>query len=84
MFFTYAARIVAVLAFAFGLLNLLGTIAIDVGSITPPEAALRRYFGNSTIGHAIDRSAYTALFGIALGTLSEISFHLRRLRQVER
>ena len=47
----------------------------------PAEAVLQRYYGNTTVGHVIDRGIYALLFGIALGTVSEISFHLRRLRR---
>jgi len=81
MFFSYAARIVAVLALIAAAFDLVGGISIIAGWAAPAEAVLQRYYGNTTVGHVIDRGTYALLFGIALGTVSEISFHLRRLRR---
>jgi len=39
---------------------------------------MARYLAGATTGQAIDDGTYTILFGIALGTLAEISFSPRK------
>jgi hypothetical protein len=71
--------VVAVLAIIDGLFNLVGGISIATGWVAPADAALHRYFGNVTVGHVIDKGVYELLFAIAVGTVTEISFNLRKL-----
>jgi hypothetical protein len=79
MLFTYAGRVVAILAIVGSAFDLVGGISIITGWATPADAVLHRYYGNTTVGHLIDRGVYELLFAIALGTITEISFNLRRL-----
>jgi hypothetical protein len=79
MFFSKSARILAILAIAFGLLRVL--IGFGVANIEPTEErefARARYIGSKSPGQAIDQGIYTILFAIALGTLAEISFSMRK------
>lgn len=78
MFFTYLTRIVSILAFAFGILEVLLGLAIANGVIGPYEGALARYTTASSSGQVIDRGIYTILVSIALGTLAEIGFAARK------
>jgi hypothetical protein len=76
MIFSNLARLLAIAAVVLGLLSvLLGTGAV-MGFLD--EVAQARYAGRSP-GRAIDWGIYTILAGVALGTLSEISFTLRKL-----
>ena len=84
MFFSHLARIIAWLAFLFGLANLAIGIAIATGYIGPYEAAVARYTGAETSGDAIDRSLYVLLFAIALGAIAEMSFNLRKSANAQR
>ena len=79
MFFTHTTRIVAILAFAFGIFRVLLGFGIAEGVIGPYEAALARYAGGaSSSGDVIDSGFYVIAFAIALGTLAEISFAARK------
>lgn len=78
MFFSHLARIIAWIGFLIGLANLAIGIAIAAGIIGPYEAALARYTGTETSGQAIDRSIYLLLGAIALGSIAEMSFNLRK------
>ncbi|MCU9847963.1 hypothetical protein OEZ60_08085 [Defluviimonas sp. WL0024] len=71
MTFTKACRIVATLAVAFGLLRLgMGFgLAFGMGE----GADLSGYIGNKTTGQVINQGIYAVLFGVALGTLADIS-----------
>jgi hypothetical protein len=58
-----------------------GTITKDDGKPLEPadkEFFQKRYFGISTPGREIDHGIYTVLFAIALGTLAEINFSIRK------
>ena len=79
MFFSKSARVVAILAVVFGLFRVL--MGFTVAGIEPKEAredVRAHYFGSKSTGQAIDHGIYTILFAIALGTLAEISFSLRK------
>jgi hypothetical protein len=79
MFFTHTTRIVAILAFAFGIFRVLLGFGIATDAIGPYEAALARYAGSaSSSGDVIDSGFYAIAFAIALGTLAEISFAVRK------
>jgi len=83
MFFSYAARIVAVLAFLFGLYDCVTGLLIANGAIGPADQALARYLPASpTTGAAIDKGIYAILFAVALGVMAEISFSLRRTKNL--
>jgi len=70
MFFTNVARVLAWLAFVMGVvMTALGLAALQ-GDVDPPHARFT--------GRMIDRGIYTLLGAVALGTLAEISFTLRK------
>jgi len=78
MMFTRLGHIVAFLALLIGIFQVAGGLMISTGWLTPEQVALTRYFtGKSSTGAVIDRGIYLALFGIALGILTEISYALR-------
>ena len=77
MFFTKFARILAIVALVLGLLVLLlGVSAVTFGQWGPDEVA--RY---GSPWKNIDRGIYTILFAVALGTLAEISFQIKRVHE---
>ena len=80
MFFTYAARILSILALIAGLGLVLAGLTIANGwTGLPYDVALARYFPSSpSSGKVIDRGALVIVFAVALGTLAEISFGLRK------
>ncbi|HEV8693799.1 MAG TPA: hypothetical protein VGQ93_06390 [Lysobacter sp.] len=78
MIFTHLARLVAVLAFVLGAFRVLLGLAIATGYIGPYEAALARYTTASSSGEIIDKGLIVILLAIALGTLAEISFSVRK------
>jgi len=72
MFFTKLARIIAILALAFGIARV--SIGFYVAFIEPKEAreaAGARYIGSKSSGEAIDQGIYIILFAVALGKLAE-------------
>ena len=74
--------ILAIAAIVFGLLRIV--MGFSIATIEPAdvkEAARARYLGSSTTGQAIDRGIYTILFAVALGTLAEISFQIKRVHE---
>ncbi len=73
MFFSKSAQIVAMVTLVFGLLSLLSGISAMTWHWGPDEVA--RY---GSPGKNIDRGIYTILFAVALGTLAEISFSMRK------
>lgn len=75
MFFTNMARIVAIITFLFGALSVVLGFAVALEFLGPYETAAARY-GRS--GPMIDKGIYTVLSAIALGTLAEMSFGLRK------
>jgi hypothetical protein len=81
MFFSWTARIVAIIVLLFSLLKL----GISLSIILMPSAADRaqatlEYLGAGTAGFHFDRAVYQTLIAIALGTLAEMSFLLRAIR----
>lgn len=78
MFFTHAARFVAIMAFIAGLLQLALGLAIATEIVGPYETALARYTDASSSGMVIDGGLYRTIFAIAIGTLAEISLILHR------
>jgi len=80
MFFTKTARIIAIVAIVFGLFRIL--MGFSVANIEPKEErefARAHFIGSKSPGQAIDSGVYTILFAIALGTLAEMSFQIRRV-----
>jgi len=71
MMYTKLASFIVGLALILGILN----IFIGVFIITSDMSAVDvvRYLGNKTTGQLIDRGAYTIIFAITLGVLTEIS-----------
>ena len=71
MAFTTLGRIVAVLAFTFGILTIF--MGFELATSDLPEEQLRQYLGNKTTGQAIDRGVLYIIFSIVLGVLTDIS-----------
>lgn len=79
MFFTHAARILSILALIFGGSQiLLGLSIANDWTGLPYDAALKRYTTASSSGHVIDKGTLLIVFAVALGTLAEISFAVRK------
>lgn len=78
MIFTHLARLVAVLAFVLGAFRVLWGLGIATEYLGPYEAALARYTRRSSSGQMIDEGLIVILLSIALGTLAEISFSMRK------
>jgi hypothetical protein len=80
MFFTYASRILSILALVGGFTRFLIGLLIAIGwTDLPYDLALARYApGASSSGQAIDEGLVCIVFAVALGTLAEISFALRK------
>jgi hypothetical protein len=77
MIFSKSARVPAIVSFVFGLLTALNGIAAGTG-LMDDAATIARYAGRSPWG-MIDRDIYTVPFSVALGTLAEISFSVRKM-----
>jgi len=78
MFFSKSARILAIVALVIGLTNVLLGFAIANEWLGPYEAALARYTTRSSSGQVIDRGIYAILVAVALGTLADINFSIRK------
>jgi hypothetical protein len=76
MFFSWAARIVAIIILVLSLLRI-GTALLIVNA---PQETKDYVLRGKTTGFEIDRGIYGVLIAIALGTLAEISFSIRRNR----
>jgi len=75
MIFSKLAQLTAIVTFVIGFTSLvLGACAL-AGLMGPEDMA--RYVGK-TPGQAIDRGVVLALFAVALGTLAEINFSIRK------
>jgi hypothetical protein len=79
MFFTKAARIIAIVAIVLGLLRVLVGNYVAFHKPEGRDLVQSRYLGSSTSGQAIDQGIYIILFAMALGTLAEISFQIKRV-----
>ena len=80
MFFTFCGRLVAVLAIVIGVLGIaIGFFVAGLDGAAYQEALARYLPTSSSSGEAIDKGIYRLIFGIALGTLTEISYTLRRI-----
>jgi lipoprotein signal peptidase len=81
MFFSWAARIVAVIVLVLSVFKF--GVAMYIARSSSSEYLMyeaSRYLGSGTTGQHIDRAIYQALIAIALDTLAEISFSLRANR----
>ncbi|EJC82490.1 hypothetical protein Rleg4DRAFT_4205 [Rhizobium leguminosarum bv. trifolii WSM2297] len=79
MIFTHIARVITFLAVIFGALQLAIGFGIATEFFGPYAAALARYApGAANSGEVINRGTYALLLAVALGTLVEISFNIRR------
>jgi hypothetical protein len=78
MFFSKLARLFAIAAFALGLSQALLGLSISTGALEPYEVVRARFLGSKSPGQAIDWGIYTILVAVALGTLAEISFSMRK------
>jgi hypothetical protein len=80
MFFSHLARILAVIGIIFGTLRII--IGVQIAQGTLSSDALTRYApDSSSSGEVIDKGVLVVLVSIALGTLAEISFSIRRRSQ---
>jgi hypothetical protein len=75
MVFSKLARLLAIACLVLGLLSLTFGLSVATGALGPYDEVVARY---GTSGRAIDRGIYTILVAVALGTLAEISFSLRK------
>ena len=82
MFFTYAARILSILALKGGLgLVLMGLSIANGWTGLPYDVALARYAPSfASSGKAVDKGILIIVFAVALGTLAEIGFAVRKSR----
>ena len=81
MFFSWAARILAVTIFVLSILKL--GVALSIAMMPNVEDRAfwtSQYLGSGTTGRHIDKGTYGILVAITLGTLAEISFLLRTIR----
>jgi hypothetical protein len=80
MFFSHVARIIAVLALVFGIIEVLLGFSIANGWMGMSAADLDRYAAAATTGEVINRGIYVILGAVALGTLAEIGLANRKGR----
>ncbi|NEJ73759.1 hypothetical protein GR197_25000 [Rhizobium phaseoli] len=81
MIFSHTARILAYLVLIVGASQLALGLAIATEALLPHEQALARYApGAPNSGAVIDRGIQKLLIAVVLGTLSEISFRLLKIR----
>lgn len=78
MFFSKLARLLAILAFVFGLLWTVLGILIATELLGPYQAALARYTTDLSSEAVIYQGIYAIVFAVALGTLAEMSFLIRK------
>jgi hypothetical protein len=79
MIFSNLARLLAIVGGVLGPFNALLGFGIATEFIGPYEAALARYApGRSSSGQLINQGIYIILGAVALGTLAEISFSIRK------
>ncbi len=76
MIFSKLARIVAWLALVLGAFQVVIGLGVGTGFLGP--SALPLFAPGPSSGKVIDRGTYILIFAIALGTLAEISFNVRR------
>ena len=76
MLFTHLARLVAVIGFFIGAFRVYLGIATATGNME--QSSFARYTTASSPGEAIDVGLIVILLAIALGTLAEISFSVRK------
>jgi len=78
MFFTRVALVMATLAFIIGVTRVALGFAIATEVIGPYEAALARFTTASSSGEVIDKGLLYIVGALALGTLAEIGFWVRK------
>lgn len=81
--FSNLARIAATLGLVFGVWQVSIGFAVAFGAFGPPHEALPAFSGAPTTGALIDKGFVKFVVAVALGTLAEISFSVRRLRRDE-
>ncbi|WP_331374859.1 hypothetical protein [Sinorhizobium chiapasense] len=77
--FSYAARLVAIVALVAGIWEIMLGLVISTGYLDPDF--LSRFTTASSSGQAIDEGLYWIVFAVALGTLAEIGLAVRKGRQ---
>lgn len=75
MFFTKSARVLAVVAVVVGFASLLHGVGLVTGFLIADPQVLS---GVRSPGRAIDFGFYIIFAAVALGTLAEISFSIRK------
>jgi hypothetical protein len=80
MFFSHVARVIAVVALVFGILEVLLALSIANEWMGLSAADLGRYAAAATTGELINRGIYAILGAVALGTLAEIGLANRKGR----
>ena len=79
MFFSHVARILAVLALVLGVFQIVSGYDLVASNVSSADSFLRR--SDLSPGEWVDRGVYKVLFAIALGTLAEVSFAVRKASQ---
>ncbi|MBB4189360.1 hypothetical protein GGE07_006042 [Sinorhizobium terangae] len=77
--FSYAARLVAIVALVAGLWQIVLGLVISTGYLDPDLVS--RFTTVSSLGEAIDEGLYWIMFAVALGTLAEIGLAVRKRRE---
>jgi hypothetical protein len=80
VFFSHVARVIAVLALVFGIVQVLLGLSIANEWMGLSAADLGRYTTTATTGELINRGIYLILGAVALGTLAEIGLANRKNR----
>ncbi|MCA1439976.1 hypothetical protein I6F07_07005 [Ensifer sp. IC4062] len=77
--FSYAARLVAIVALVAGVWQIALGLVISTAYLDPD--ALSWFTTASSLDQAIDEGLYWIVFGIAFGTLAEIGLAVRKRRE---
>jgi len=78
MFFTYTARIFAIIGFVLGIVRVSIGLAIALRLLGPYGAALEEFTAASSSGEVIKGGFLYIFFAVAFGVLAEISLAVRK------
>ena len=70
MFYTYIARILAVIVSLYGLLSAAAGLAVSANLFGPSAEIMARYWPSLTTGGMIDHGAIALIGGVALGSIA--------------
>ncbi len=78
MVFSHIARIVASTMLIIGVVMVALAFYITTGAMGPPQEAVQQFWPGKTTGQVIDRGIQFLGIAIALGTLAEIAFTVKK------